>query len=94
MHSGIIVLYSQLQLHVQHACICLYFLHHFNCQLTAGDRGIILSIEAVAVNVGTEEALQNHQVVTGGAVHIVQYQGVGVTPETVNYNTFVEGDKN
>ena len=50
--------------------------------LTAGDRDIIMSIDAGWWNEGTEEALQNHQVLTGGAVHIIQSDGVGVTPKT------------
>ena len=52
-------------------------------KLTAGDRGIITSIRTEKANNGAEGALQNHQVVTGRAVHIIQYDGVGVWPKTV-----------
>ena len=51
-------------------------------QLTAGDRGIIMSIDTVWGDVGVEGALQNHQVLTGGAVHIIQSDGGKVGPKT------------
>ena len=40
--------------------------------LTTGDRNIITSIDTTWRNVGVEGALQNHQVLTGWAVHIIQ----------------------
>ena len=47
-------------------------------QLTTSDRDITDSIDTIRVNGGTKGALQDHQVVTGRAVHIIQYDGVGV----------------
>ena len=54
-------------------------------QLTAGDRNIITSIDTAVVVVvkgGAEGALQNHQVLTGVAVHTIQYDGGKVCPKT------------
>ena len=56
----------------------IIFNKYESIQLTAGDRGIIISIRTEIANTGPEGALQNHQVVTGSAVHIIQYDGVGV----------------
>ena len=50
-------------------------------QLTAGDWGIITSIDTTWRNVCAEVTLQNHQVLTGGAVQIIQSDGGVVCPK-------------
>ena len=52
-------------------------------QLTAGDRDIITSIDTIRINGCAEGALQNHQVLTGGAVYIIQSHWGVVCPKPV-----------
>ena len=59
-----------------------YNIAHAVISLTADDRSIITSIDTVVVSINTVGALQNHQVVTGGAVYVIQNDRVGVGPIT------------